>query len=129
MNPLRLAPWLCLFAALLLLMQTIWLVHLTIFVGGGFLRPMIYSSVITMPLFFFGRGGWRLLNGQKAGQHDAMIGSGLSLAIGFLLMIIGPIASLATAYTMFFSFFAAIAGFVTVMLVKRAAREDQRHDD
>jgi hypothetical protein len=30
---------------------------------------------------------------------------------------------------MVFSFFAAIAGFVSVMLVKRAAREDQRHDD
>jgi|GEM_PF-7128976 hypothetical protein len=135
MSLLRLAPWICLFAALLLLMQSVWLLHLTFFVGGGFLRPMIYSSVISIPLFFFGRGGWFLLCGQKAGQRDAMVGAVISLAIGFLLMLFEPITSIAAAYTMFFCFFAAIAGFVSVQLVKRATRttrktkEPRRHDD
>ncbi|HAA91337.1 MAG: hypothetical protein CMM48_16875 [Rhodospirillaceae bacterium] len=123
MNPLRLAPWLALFAALLLMMQTIWLLHLTFFVGGGFLLPAIYSGAISLPLFFFARGGWRLLKGSVSGKQDSMIGAGLALIVGFLLMVFGSVASIATVYTMFFCFFSAIAGFVSVMLVNRASKE------
>ena len=128
----RLAPWICFFAALLLLMQSVWLLHLTFFVSGGFLRPMIYGTVISVPLFLFGRGGWFLLCGQQGGKRDAMAGALISLAIGFVLMLFEPITSIATVYTMFFCFFAAIAGFVSVQLVKHTTnttKESRRHDD
>lgn len=122
MSPLRLAPWVALFAALLLLMQSLWLLHMALFVGGGVVRPALYGSTITMPLFFFARGGWRLLSGKASGKTDTMIGTGSALIIGFLLMLFDSVTSLATVYTMFFCFFAAISGFIAVMLVNRAMR-------
>ncbi len=129
MSLLRLAPWVCFFAALLLLMQPIWLLHLTFFVGGGFLRAMIYGSILSIPLFFFGRGGWFLLRSQRAGQWDAMAGAAISLAFGFLLMLFESVTSIATAYTMFFCFFAAIAGFISVQISKRATRTNHATKD
>jgi hypothetical protein len=122
MNFFRLAPWLSFFAALLLLMQSLWLLHLAFVVGGQILRPLIYGSVISVPLVIFARAGWRLMNGHAAGINDAVIGAVCSLVIGFALMLIGPIASLTTAFTMFFCFLSAVAGFASVMLAKHGAR-------
>lgn len=126
MSPLHLAPWVALFAALLLFMQTIWLLHLSLFVSGEILRPAVYGSAISLPLFFFARGGWRLLKGSANGRQDAMIGAGLALIVGFLVMLFGAAASMATIYTMFFCFLAAVAGFVAAMLVNRATREIEK---
>ena len=132
MSFVRVAPWACFFAALLLLMQSVWLLHLTFFISDGFLRPLIYSSSISIPFLFFGRGGWLLLCGRQKGKRDAMIGALISLTIGFMLMLFEPITSIATVYTMFFCFFAAIAGFISVQLAKQTThttKETRHYDD
>ena len=129
MNIFRLAPWLAFFAALLLLMQSLWLVHFAFAVGGQILRPLIYGCVISIPMVIFARAGWRLMNGHAAGITDGLIGAICSLVIGFALMLIGPVASLTTAYTMFFCFLAAAAGFAATMLAKRGVKRLEYDDD
>ena len=48
----RVAPWACFFAALLLLMQSVWLLHLTFFVSDGFtavdLQLLHFDSIFVL---------------------------------------------------------------------------------
>ena len=123
MSPERLVPWVALFAALLLLTQLVWLLHLTFISSSEAIFRDIYCKSIVLPMFFFARAGWDILNGRTNSKIYLRYGSIASILIGFGLMLFGSMNSIAIIFTILFSFFAGIAGCLALILMKRKSKK------
>ena len=124
MNPQRLAPWVALFAALLLFMQFVWLMHLAFISSDKYIIREIYCGAIILPMWFFVRAGWSLLCGQTNKKNYLRAGSIISILIGLALMLVGSMTSIAVTFTTLFCFFAAIAGCLALIFMTREARKE-----
>lgn len=124
MNPQRLAPWVTLFAALLLFMQFVWLMHLAVISGGKYVFREIYCGAIILPMWFFTRAGWGLLCGHTNKKNSLRAGSIISILIGLGLLMFGSMTSIAVTFTTLFCFFAAITGCLALILMTREPRKE-----
>ena len=124
MSPQRLAPWVTLFAALLLFMQFVWLMHLAFISGGKYMFREIHCGAIILPMWFFARAGWSLLCGNTNKKNCLRAGSIISILIGLGLMLFDTMNSIAVTLTTLFCFFATIAGCLALILMKREPRKE-----